>query len=322
MKEKEFKLILDREKHEADVRQHFSRHVDLLIDLANYGSNLIPRAYDSSAKKLEDIVVIGILLKQVVSMIDAVEVLISKGAVGPASLQARAAFEASLYIDWILKGEPETKAKYYYVSNLRNQRLWVLRFKTGTQEKETFSQSFRDVEKYIKIDDLDRVDEQAEEELTKIDSLLSKPEWTELNKEFEAKRNKKTGAEAYWYRLLGVSSIRQLARGVGRLGEYDLFYSRSSEVMHVSSYKDHLQFGRGTISFEPIRQLKDIHIVLRFITLVAISSFTSILRHYRHGELKSFARKYFQDWREAFLNIPSVSYTPQIHHLGGNQYPH
>jgi hypothetical protein len=135
MKEKEFKLILDREKHEADVRQHFSKHVELLIDLANYGSNLIPRAYDSSGKKLEDIVVIGILLKQVVSMIDAVEVLISKGAVGPAMLQARAAFEASLYIDWILKWEPEKKAKYYYVSNLRNQRLWVLRFKTGTQER-------------------------------------------------------------------------------------------------------------------------------------------------------------------------------------------
>jgi hypothetical protein len=321
MKEKEFKLILDREKHEADVRQHFSKHVDLLIDLANYGSNLIPRAYDSSGKKLEDIVVIGILLKQVVSMIDAVEVLISKGAVGPAMLQARAAFEASLYIDWILKGEPEKKGKYYYVSNLRNQRLWILRFKTGTQEKETFSQSFRDVEKYIKIDDLDRVSKQAEEELTKIDSLLSKPEWTEINKEFEA-RKKKTGFEPYWYRLLGVSSIRQLARDVGRLGEYDLFYSRSSEVMHVSSYKDHLQFGRGTISFEPIRQLKDIHVVLRFITLVAVSSFTSILRHYRRGELKSFARKYLQDWRGAFLNIPSVSYTPQIQHLKDNPCPH
>jgi hypothetical protein len=321
MKEKEFKLILDREKHETDVRQHFSQHVDLLTNLANYGSNLIPRAYDSSSKKLEDIVVIVILLKQVVSMIDAVGVLISKGVVSPAMLQARAAFEASLYIDWILKGDPEKKAKYYYVSNLRNQRLWVLRFKTGTQEKETFSQSFRDVEKYIKIDDLDRVSKQAEEELTKIDSLLSKPEWTEINKEFEV-RKKKTGFEPYWYRLFGVSSIRQLARDVGRLGEYDLFYSRGSEIMHVSSYKDHLQFGRGIISFEPIRQLKDVHVVLRFITLVAVSSFTSILRHYRHGELKSFARKYLQDWRGAFLNIPSVSYTPQVHQLGSNQCAH
>ena len=58
MKEKEFKLILDREKNENDVVQNFSKHIDFLIDLTNYGSNLIPRAYDSSKKKLEDIVVL------------------------------------------------------------------------------------------------------------------------------------------------------------------------------------------------------------------------------------------------------------------------
>lgn len=312
MKEKEFTSILDRKKHEADVRQHFAKHIDLLVDLANYGSNLIPRAYDSSAKKLEDVIVVGILLKQVVSMIDAVEVLISKGIVSPANLQARAAFEASLYIDWILKGESSKKAKYYYASNLRSRRLWALRSKTGTQEKEVFSQSFRDIGNYDKIVDLDRVEEEANEELKKVDAFLSKPGWAEINKEFEQKKNKKTGAEAYWYRLLGVSSIRQLAKDVGRIGEYDLFYSRGSEIMHAASYKDHVRFSRDTINFLPIRQLKDIHIVLRFITIVAISSFFSILKHYRHGELQSFTRKYVQDWKAAFLDIPSVSYTPQI----------
>ena len=181
MREKEFKLILDRAKHEADVKQHFSKHLDLLIDLANYGSNLVPRAHDSSKKKLEDHIVIGVLLKQVVAMIDAVEILISKGAVDPANLQARSAFEASLYIDWFLKGEPEKKAKYYYVSNLRNQRLWALRFKTGTKEEEIFAESLRGLEKYIKTADLDSVERLADEQLTEIDKLLAKPEWYEIN---------------------------------------------------------------------------------------------------------------------------------------------
>jgi len=181
VREKEFKLILDRAKHEADVKQHFSKHLDLLIDLANYGSNLVPRAHDSSKKKLEDHIVIGVLLKQVVAMIDAVEILISKGAVDPANLQARSAFEASLYIDWFLKGEPEKKAKYYYVSNLRNQRLWALRFKTGTKEEEIFAESLRGLEKYIKTADLDSVERLADEQLTEIDKLLAKPEWYEIN---------------------------------------------------------------------------------------------------------------------------------------------
>jgi hypothetical protein len=309
MRESEFKPILDRDKHEGDVKQYFSKHIDLLVDLANYGSNLIPRVYDSSDKKLEDIVIIGVLLKQVVSMIDAVEILVSKGAVGPANLQARAAFESSLYIDWILMSESEKKAKYYYVSNLRNQRLWALRLKSGTAESEVFSKTFQYLEKHLNTIGLENIEKQAEEGLGKIDSLLTRNGWKEINLEFDRRKDRKTGTERYWYKMLGITSIRQLAEQVGRLGEYDLFYSRSSEVIHAASYRDHIQFGKGTVSFEPIRQLKDMHNLLRFIFSVAISSYMSVLKHYRRGELSHFTRKYMRDWRDAFLNIPTVSYT-------------
>ncbi len=316
MKEKEFKRILDREKHESDVKQHFPKHIDLLIDLANYGSNLIPQSYDSSNKKLEDIIIIIVLLKQVVLMIDAVEILISKGAVVAAYLQARAAYEASLYIDWILKGEIEKKVKYYYVSNLRNQRLWALRLTRGTREWETFSETIADLEDYINNIDFETIGKEAEKELSKIDKVLSKDSWIEINEEFEKRRNKKTGTEVFWYRLLGVTSIRKLAKEVGRLPEYDFYYSRSSGVMHAASYKEHVQFSKGGVIFEPIRQLGEIHNVLRFTTLVAISSYKLILKHYRPGELDNFGRKYVRDWREAFLNIPSVSYTSHTTNLG------
>ena len=188
MREREFEPILNREKHQRDVKQYFSKHIDFLVDLVNYGSNLIPRVFDSSNKKLEDIVVIAVLLRQIVSMIDAVEVLVSKGAVVAANLQARTAFEASLYIDWILKGESEKKAKYYYVSNLRNQRLWALRFKTGTPENEVFSSSFQYLGEYGKIAGLEDIEKQAGEHLARIDSLLASETWNEINLEFENKK--------------------------------------------------------------------------------------------------------------------------------------
>jgi len=315
MMEKEFKLIIDREQHEKDVRQYFSKHIDLLVDLVNYGSNLIPRVYDSSNKKLEDTIVIGVLLRQVISMIDAIEVLVSKAATGAANLQARSAFEASLYIDWMLKGESERKAKYYYVSNLRNRQLWAIRLREGTAEKEAFLAAFKDFEKYINNIDFKSVEKQAAEEFGEIESLLAKGGWAEINNEFESKK-KKTGVEPYWYKMLGITSIRRLAKEVNRLGEYYLYYSRSSEIMHTASYREHIQFGRGVVVFEPIRQLRDLHEVLRFITLVAISSYRSILKHYRYGELTSFARKYKRDWSDAFLNIPSISYKQVVHGPG------
>jgi len=311
MIEKEFKLIIDRAKQENDVQQHFQKHLDLLVDFVNYGSNLIVRVFDSSKKKLEDIVIVLVLLKQVVAMVDVVSILVSKGAVTQASLQARAAFEASIYIDWILKEETRKKAKYFYIANLRNQRLWALRFKSGTPEKELFSEEFKHLEEHLNLADFSDLEKRAEEEFTKIDNFLKKPDWIEMNNEFETKKNKRTGAEVYWYKLLGVQSIRSLARETGRLGEYDLFYSRSSEVTHTASYSDHVRYQEGTIIFEPIRQLKDIQFVLRFVTLVTMSTFIAILKHYRYGELDSFYRKYRTDWRAQFLVIPSVSYTPQ-----------
>lgn len=314
MKEKEFKLIIDRERHERDAKQYLSKHIELLIDLVNYGSYLIPRVFDASNKKLADIVVIGILLKQVISMMDAVEVLISKGAVSAAILHTRTAFEASLYIDWILKGESDKKAKYYYVSNLRNQRLWALRFKRGTKEEQIFSEAFQHLEKYIETIDIKDIEIKAGEELAKINALLAQNRWNEIDKEFEEKK-KGRGVEVYWYKMFGIGSIRQLAKEVGRLAEYDLFYTRSSEIMHSASYRDHIQFGKGTVTFEPIRQLKDINLVLRFITLTAIVCYISILKHYRYGELSHFRRKYKQDWRDEFLNIPNISYNLQTKQL-------
>ena len=138
MREKELKLIIDRGKNKEEARRIFSKKIEVIVDLVNYGSNLVVRAYDSSKRKLEDAIVIGVLLKQVISMVDAAEILASQGAPNPAYLQARSAFEASLYIDWILLNESEKKAAYYYVSNLRNIKLWTLRYLPGTQENVYF----------------------------------------------------------------------------------------------------------------------------------------------------------------------------------------
>ena len=311
-KEEEFKMILDRETPENAVKEHFAKHVELLVDMANYGSNLLSKAYNASQKKLEDIIIIAVLLKQVVSMIDAVEILISKGSVSAANMQARSAYEASLYIDWMLSSDPERKAKYYYVSNLRKERLWSLRFKPGTKEQEAFSETIRDLEPHLKTYDPKTVRTSAVDLIAKVDTILAKPEWHEINAEFE-KRYRRSGVEAYWYKLLGINSIKKLARAVSRLDEYHFYYSRSSEVMYTAAYRNHVSFREGLVVFEPIRQLKDIDQLLRFITIIAISTYKSIIKHYMYNELKGYIEKYVRDWRDLFLNIPSVSYTTNLH---------
>lgn len=308
MPENEYKEILDREKHVKDVTEHFTPQIDLLQDLTNYGSNLIPRLFVSSDKQLVDIIVIGVLLKQVVSMIDGAELLVAKAAIHAAQLEVRAAYEASVYIEWILKSDSEKKAKCYYVSNLRNERLWALRSMEGTEEKEKFTAITEEINFDIHKERPEITDE-AQQHLEQVNKILAQDTFKDVDAEFEAiKQKDRLKREPLWYRPMKIYSIRQIAREVSRIAEYDLFYSIGSQVTHSSSYKDHITLKEGKVYFKPIRYLEKLGTLLNFLVSTTIRTYMKTLEQYRPGELPAFRDKYANDWRNAFRGIKNVNY--------------
>ncbi len=64
--------IYGLDEAQAFVKENLSTWVYFLQDLANYGSNLIPRCYASSKRTLADTVLIASLLKHVVCMLDGI----------------------------------------------------------------------------------------------------------------------------------------------------------------------------------------------------------------------------------------------------------
>lgn len=212
------------------------------------------------------------------------------------------AFEASLYIEWILKDKK--RAKYYYVSNLRHSRVWALRAIEGTKEKKDFEH----VEKYLKINPVtqnpDTVEE-AQNHIKEIDKILSQNSLNEINKEFS---DCKKTFEPFWYEPLGIKSIRKIANDIGRLAEYDLFYSIGSQVTHSNSSSDHIRFSGGKLYFKPIRCLKNIDTVFRQIISFTLRTYHLIIKEYRAGELPNFGRKYVEKWQKPFNSIKSVEY--------------
>ncbi|OGN88921.1 MAG: hypothetical protein A2158_04645 [Chloroflexi bacterium RBG_13_46_14] len=304
MKEKELKSILDRSMSINNATNTYAGHIDLLIDLVNYGSNLIVRALDSSKKKIEDLIIIGVLLKQIVQMVDGVQILLSAGSTHPAFLQARAAFEGLLYMLFIMKQDSERRAKFYYVSCIRKQKYFALRLTPDTPERTRYEGIYKDFNEIIESLD-DSVSTQASTDLDKFNKFLEKPGWKEINDAFENAGKK----YPYWYEPLGIKSIALLASDVGESAAYDLYYTKGSEVMHVGSYRDHILLSSGTATLEPIRHLRDANMVLQFSCQTVISSYNKILTKYRFGELSQFKKKYNNDWRQLFLNVPSVKYT-------------
>lgn len=311
VRESEFKALIDRDKTIADIKEYLSPWVDLIRDVTNYGSNLIPRCFSSSERDLKDAVVLAILLRQVLAMLDGVEVLLSNGSTHAAQLQLRALFEASVYIDWILESDSKNKADYYYVHNLRRKRLWASRTQPGSAESQEFITMMN--KSGVQIDD--KLKEAAKQQIQDIDRVLSQPKFATISREFEKYRKGKPRDPA-WYVPLGQRSFGAIARAVGKGSLYVILYSGASEVMHTSNYEHHVRIGMGQlITFQPIRSVEGFVNVLRFSVGIALFTFylfleshRRILKEYRDGELPAFSRKYLEKWQREFMNFPQIKF--------------
>lgn len=304
--EKPHTTILDREQSLKHASEHFSDEIALLRDFTNYGSNLVIRAYNSSGKGLSDAISCGVLLKQVVAMIDAATILLEAGTAHAAFLPARAAFEASVYLDWVLFSDSERKSKCYYVANLRDERLWALRSMKGTLE----AKAFDSISKRLGLDihtKRPNLAQQAKAQLDEVNRILAQPELQPIDLKFDQVRGKrKTDPE--WYELNGAKSIRQISEKIDRLAEYEFFYSRGSQIAHSGTYKDHIRLRNRQLHFKNLRHLEGIGQLLNFLIAAGLSTYDHVLRYYRPEELTAFRTKYINDWRKPFLSIKGVRY--------------
>jgi hypothetical protein len=301
------KGLLDDESATELASEKLKTWTNLLRDLANYGSHLIPRAFTSSGKTLGDAIVIGTLLRQVVAMIDAIEILLSRSAVHAASLQLRAMFEASVYIDWMLAGDRENKAAYYYVHNLLRLRLWSMRVQSGSAE----SSEFKAVMDKAGLPVDETLGDEGKKQVREIDRILSQARFAKVRDAFREWK-KQTRRRPAWYSPLGVTDLRDMAIKVNQEPLYVFIYGTGSEVMHASNYGQHIHFHSERITFHSIRHPKEFLRTVRFTAAVAMETFRIILHEYREEECRtSFPRKYLEKWQQAFRNMPELKINEQ-----------
>lgn len=298
--------ILNRDESSGHAAEHFAQQIALLHDLANYGSNLILRAYASSKKDTTDVLVCGVLLKQIVSMLDSIDVLLTAGIVHSGLLSARTAFEASIYLDWILFSDSDRKARCYVVANYRDERLWALRVIHGTPESAAFDVVASDMGLDLHAN-RPTLAAEATAHLSEVNRILAQMELQAIDREFDQRRGKKK-RDLEWYELVGAKSIRQVADAVGRLPEYDYFYSKGSQIAHTAAYKDHIRFAKGKVHLKAVRHLDGVDTLVKFVVGVGIGSIQRVLKRYRPGELPAFSKKYIADWRTPYMSVKSVKY--------------
>jgi Family of unknown function (DUF5677) len=299
--------ILDRETPTQSVQQHLGAQCDMLRELADYGADLICRAYDASSKELADAIVLGVLLKQIVAMVDAAEALIRIAAVHAAHLQARAACEASLYLEWMLQSDSENKAKHYYVASLRDQRQWAIRATSGSPENMRFVDSLADAG----IDDSwmsTMAPEQTANYVKRVNEILAQPALAAIANSFETCAKKTRRGNVEWYKPLGTRSIAEIASKLHRKHEYVIFYPKGSNVVHSGSHFDHIEFLKSGLRLKGVRNLNGCKELVMEITHIAMRSYRVIVEHYLPIHMHELGRLWWDRWRAPFFSMPDFVY--------------
>jgi hypothetical protein len=298
------KRLLDRDGA-MTMAANFQDAIDLVNELINYGTNLVVRAFASSDRGLKAICVLFVQLRQFLTHLDGISMLLAAGNCGTADLQLRSLLEGAHLMEWTLAKDTEAKIQYLYVGNLRRRREWDKSVISGTPE---FAKHF-DVTAGLQIAPEDLKEVTAEG--AKIDELLGKPPFEAINAKFTPHYTQR-GFDEPWYKVYGAASIRSIGDELGRLKEYTYIYSVLSGVTHGSDIWKNVFFGAGKIEISPLREPQHIPRVVQLAATLAIRIYRLILCEFRSGEEQNFDRKYIHEWRERFLRKYEIELTPQI----------
>ena len=298
MTEQPSPALLDRRKAAREVRERFRQQLEALEDMVNYGSRLVHETYAGSSKTPVDLVVLGVLLKQIVAMADSVLVQVREGIVGPAFLSARAALEALLYLEWILIGDAKFKANCYIVANARHQRLWAERDRQPSAEARAFGRVAAEIGVELRAnarlaDSIGVLDPDRTYQGLNIDASAGPGSVRE--------RERKSQGRAQWFNMAGASSLRRIAQQVGRLAQYHFEYAQGAHVTHHALYRDHVRVDDHGVHLREIRDTADAGELLQSIMQVSLGAFVSVLKHYRPVELRAFGTTYAARWRSQLL---------------------
>jgi hypothetical protein len=311
MAENAHKGILNREEAERVALEALSSQIALLEQMANYGTNLLVRVLrTNSSNHIGDVVVCSVFLRQIVAMLDLLAVSFRAGSTHMALLAARPGFEASFYLEWMLISDTQKKGEHYYVSNLRRVRKWALRAIGGTKQNLALSENPRLKDLIDSVSG--QVEGDAQAQVDQFNQICSKDPYKTINDDFE--RLGKGKRDVDWHVPLGAGTIRDIAKTLDRLVEYDLFYSTASQHMHSSEIGMHINSNsKDKFTIKPLRGLDRSKLIIQFCVTAAYQSFKLVLQKYRPGELKELGRIYVEEWRGPFLATPKITmnYTGQ-----------
>jgi hypothetical protein len=234
-----YKQILHR-KYADEMTPHFKDSIALLNEVLDYGSFLLPRAYGNSPRDIKAICLIFVQFRQFLAHLDGVAILAGSGNCISAFLQLRSLLEIALTMEWILKTDTEAKINHLWVANIRRRRQWQSIAIPGTPEAARRADAANRI--LLTPEQLNEI----QNEVRQLNNILTQPEFSGINTKFETDYVTR-GFDRLWYEVYGPVqpriTIRKIADDIGKLAEYQNFYSSFSGFTHSGGIWKNIFFG-------------------------------------------------------------------------------
>ncbi len=275
----------------------------VLREAVNYATKLYERCRMSSKAENEEAFPVLVLYLHIIQMIDSMEVLISNSCVEPAQLLLRSAFEAKLSLEFMVEKMRRTRAIAWIVRNILDGIEFGQRRSEKSDKSKDFFQTLEKegLEQFNDI--LPPTPRIPDDYMSKLEGVLEKPEYVDLNKEYKRLATKRQRVE--WYSLFGGPiNIRELAKYLGQQTVYDSLYRKWSKITHAAN-SDHLTLllKDGKKVLGPIRNPLNIPHISNFALGVLLQSDQIMITQFLSGDLRNFSKWYKREMMQKHLSL-------------------
>jgi hypothetical protein len=328
--------LLDRELARAKAREIVGDLLETTEDMANEGTQLLGRLLSEAARvnpRRRFNSSLLLLLRHVIEHIDAVDELFKAGIFSPTSLHVRSILEARMQMLYMagqraefrpspldpaqrnidpvprdadgaaligpaLEAERERRGAAYIVADIRAQLAQAERYTTANVH-DWLERMTGDASGPALVSD-PSTQSQLQAEIVKLKNQLAEPENQPLDAAIAAARGRDK-FDPPWYEIDGgPGSVRALAASVGLVGDYDMFYSPASVVMHAANVRGQLGTARDTGGHGPA-PLRHAH----FGAEVARTLIIHVVQIYRHviSELRPSDMAMWSEWTKRWTVV-------------------
>jgi hypothetical protein len=280
----------------------------VLREVIDEGLGIFARCSKTAQGEEENVAVLFPFL-HLLEMLDGAEVLLDGAAINPAYPVLRAAFESLLSVEWVTKDisldESHRRCRAFVVVDIHRRVQLINRYDAAHPDHVQFAAALRNDEVGSKIV-IPNVRESSSRRAG-LEAMLQSPSLREAAAEYEATRARLNRRWPPYYACWGgPTSLEQLARHLGRGGQYEVLYRHWARESHGDVLNRQLTTIDGETAIHRFRS-GTLDATYSLALTIGLAATRTVLGRYRYEELEGPYRR----WYESKVRQDYVALSPE-----------